>query len=239
VKNHLPYNVLLIATVAAVGLMAIFNLYVRQSGFAVHVGYALPQPPAAEAAPLIQAQSSSIAQATPPQILPPVVTPHVPVLPPAAPQNPPAPQPPEPSPPIQSPLPPPQEEPEIWEWEWEEQEVFEREFYQPEQEAVHFPIDLNAATSEQLQLVRGIGPATAQRIIDFRWQIGGFTHLSQLLEVSGIGPATFERMAPYFFVPGQAEWEQWRWEQEWAEYLYLLEQYNQQQAQWQQEVSGL
>ena len=107
-------------------------------------------------------------------------------------------------------------------------------FYQPAPAAVQFPLELNSATAEQLQLVTGIGPVTAQRILDHRWQIGGFTHLSQLLEVSGIGPTTFERMSPYFYVAGQAEWEQQRFEQEWAEYLYLLEIYRQQTAAMQQ-----
>ena len=222
-KNHLPYNVLLIATVIAIGLMAIFNLYVRQSGFAVHVGYVIPQPPPPE--PPAQME-------TPPQILPPPVTPLPPAPPPADQPNPAPPSPPPPAPvqPVQPEPPPPPQEETAWQWE---EPVFEPVFYQPvfyepAPAVVHFPIELNSATAEQLQLVRGIGPAISQRILDHRWQIGGFTHLSQLLEVSGIGPATFERMSPYFYVAGQFEWEQQRWEQEWAEYLFLMEIYLQQ-----------
>ncbi|MCL2857723.1 MAG: helix-hairpin-helix domain-containing protein [Oscillospiraceae bacterium] len=227
-KNHLPYNVLLVATVVAIGLMAIFNLYARQSGFAVHVGYAIPLPPAQEAPPPTQI-------ATPPQILPPPTVPLA-QTPPATPESllPPSPPLPEPLPPVLEPPPTQQEEPYA-NWHWVEQEFYEPMFFEPEP-VVHFPIELNAATSEQLQLVRGIGPAIAQRIIDHRWQIGGFTHLSQLLEVSGIGPATFDRMSPYFFVAGQHEWEIQRWEQDWAEYQRLMEIYL--QHQWQQEADN-
>ena len=231
-KNHLPYNVLLIATVAAVGLTMVFNLYVRQSSFAVHVGYVIPVPAAVESPTPAQIE-------TPPQILPPPVAPlspapPQPAPPPAAPQSP---QFPEPVQPTQPPLPPPAQI-EAYILQLPEHETTQPVFYDPPAAVVQFPIELNSATSEQLQLVRGIGAVTAQRILDHRWQIGGFTHLSQLLEVSGIGPATFERMSPYFYVAGQAEWEQRRWEQEWAEYLRAWEEYHQQVAAQQQVAEG-
>lgn len=44
-KKYLPYNVLLIMTVITVGLMAVYNLALRQSSFAVTVGYKIPKPP--------------------------------------------------------------------------------------------------------------------------------------------------------------------------------------------------
>lgn len=53
------------------------------------------------------------------------------------------------------------------------------------------PVDLNAATIEQLQSLPGIGPVMAQRIIEHRESIGGFAAVTQLLEVTGIGPARF------------------------------------------------
>jgi len=156
-KPHLPYNVLLVATVIAIGLMAVFNLAMRQSSFAVRVGYAIPPPPVV-AAP---------AQPSPPA--PPPVS---------------APQPEDPAP----------------------------EYYlaaaQPyiEQEPVilvRFPLELNAATYEQLQFIRGIGPVTARSIIQHREQLGGYTHISQLLDVRGVGPTTFERITAYLYVAGQ------------------------------------
>lgn len=55
-------------------------------------------------------------------------------------------------------------------------------------------IDLNTASLEQLDTITGVGPAIAQRILDYRSQAGRFSSVDQLLEVSGIGPKTLERM---------------------------------------------
>lgn len=54
-------------------------------------------------------------------------------------------------------------------------------------------VNVNLGTAEQLQQLPGIGPALAQRIIDWRETNGGFSSLDQLLEVSGIGPKTLVR----------------------------------------------
>ena len=51
------------------------------------------------------------------------------------------------------------------------------------------PVDLNTATIDELDSLPGIGPATAQAIIDWREEHGGFTSVDQLLEVRGIGEA--------------------------------------------------
>jgi len=48
------------------------------------------------------------------------------------------------------------------------------------------PIDLNAATLEQLDGLPGVGAVTAQRIVDWRTAHGRFTSVDQLRQVSGI-----------------------------------------------------
>lgn len=59
-------------------------------------------------------------------------------------------------------------------------------------EAPTGPLNLNTATLEQLDELPGVGPATAQAIIDERDRRGGFTSVDDLLDVRGIGPAKLE-----------------------------------------------
>ena len=49
------------------------------------------------------------------------------------------------------------------------------------------PLDLNAATVEQLDVLPGVGPVTAQRIVEWRTRNGRFATVDQLREVEGIG----------------------------------------------------
>jgi competence protein ComEA len=56
------------------------------------------------------------------------------------------------------------------------------------------PISLGTATVEELDTIEGIGPVTAQNIIDFRDEHGGLSSIDQLDEISGIGPATMEAL---------------------------------------------
>jgi competence protein ComEA len=56
------------------------------------------------------------------------------------------------------------------------------------------PISLGGATVEQLDTIDGIGPVTAQKIVEFRDQHGGLSSVEQLDQVSGIGPATMEAL---------------------------------------------
>ena len=55
-------------------------------------------------------------------------------------------------------------------------------------------VSINKATSEELQTVRGIGPALAERIIGYRDANGGFKSMDDLREVRGIGNLKFERI---------------------------------------------
>jgi competence protein ComEA len=56
------------------------------------------------------------------------------------------------------------------------------------------PISLGTATIEDLDTIEGIGPVTAQDIIDFRDAHGGISDIDELDQVSGIGPATMEAL---------------------------------------------
>jgi competence protein ComEA len=56
------------------------------------------------------------------------------------------------------------------------------------------PISLGGATVEQLDTIDGIGPVTAQKIVEYRDQHGGLASVDQLDDVSGIGPATMESL---------------------------------------------
>jgi competence protein ComEA len=51
------------------------------------------------------------------------------------------------------------------------------------------PLDLSSATLEQLENLPGIGPVTAQKILDYRQQHGAFHSVAELQGVPGIGPA--------------------------------------------------
>jgi competence protein ComEA len=50
------------------------------------------------------------------------------------------------------------------------------------------PVSLNSATAAQLDTLDGVGPATAQKILDWRRENGGFRSIDDLGEVPGIGP---------------------------------------------------
>ena len=54
------------------------------------------------------------------------------------------------------------------------------------------PIDLNRATADDLDRLPGIGPSTAQAIVDYRDQHGPFGSVDDLLDVRGIGPAKLD-----------------------------------------------
>jgi comEA protein len=62
------------------------------------------------------------------------------------------------------------------------------------------PVNLNTATSAQLQQVPGIGPSTADKILQMRKSYGAFKSVNDLLAVRGIGPKRLEKMRKYLVV---------------------------------------
>ncbi|MGH2523524.1 MAG: helix-hairpin-helix domain-containing protein [Anaerolineales bacterium] len=64
----------------------------------------------------------------------------------------------------------------------------------PPASAVGGKININTATLAELDTLPRIGPAIAQRIIDYRTANGPFRSIEEIMEVSGIGPAIFEQI---------------------------------------------
>lgn len=56
------------------------------------------------------------------------------------------------------------------------------------------PLDLNTATAEQLDSLPGIGPVTAQKILDYRQAHGAFHSVAELEGVPGIGPGRLSQL---------------------------------------------
>ncbi len=65
----------------------------------------------------------------------------------------------------------------------------------------HPPVlNLNRASLSQFQLLPGIGPKTAERILEYRKAHGAFATPEQIMDVKGIGPKKFEKLKPFLKV---------------------------------------
>ena len=62
------------------------------------------------------------------------------------------------------------------------------------------PVNLNSASTAQLQTLPGIGASTAQRIVDYRQKNGSFKKIEELMNVKGIGEKSFLKLKPLITV---------------------------------------
>jgi competence protein ComEA len=69
--------------------------------------------------------------------------------------------------------------------------------------ATHGVVNVNTASSEQLQLLPKIGPALAERIIAFRETNGPFKKVDELVAVRGIGEKSLAVLRPYVVTDGR------------------------------------
>ncbi len=61
-------------------------------------------------------------------------------------------------------------------------------------------VNVNTAGLAELDRLPGVGPALAQRIVEYRTQHGRFVRVEELLQVKGIGPTTYAAIAAYVTV---------------------------------------
>ena len=63
-------------------------------------------------------------------------------------------------------------------------------------------VNINTASSEELQMLPRVGPALAERIIAFREANGPYRTIDEIVAVKGIGESSFARLEPYIVTSG-------------------------------------
>lgn len=88
-----------------------------------------------------------------------------------------------------------EEEPAQEEAQWQDDAEDSQKLY-----SVQFPLDINEATVEQLLFIPQVGNVMAQRIVQYRDVLGGYTDLEQLRGIKGVGDKTFAKISGYLYV---------------------------------------
>jgi competence protein ComEA len=63
-------------------------------------------------------------------------------------------------------------------------------------------VNINTASTEQLQMLPRVGPSLAGRIVEYREANGPFQSVDEILTVKGIGESSFEKLEPYIVTSG-------------------------------------
>ena len=66
-------------------------------------------------------------------------------------------------------------------------------------------VNLNTATIEQLATLPGVGPKTAQLILEYRTKNGGFKKIEELMNIKGIGEKSFLKLKPLVSAPPKTD----------------------------------
>jgi len=87
----------------------------------------------------------------------------------------------------------------------EESWLYDDYYDTPSEEIVlaTFPLEINQAGMDDLMYIPQVGSVMAQRIVQYRGLIGGYTDLEQLKNIQGIGDKTFETISAYLYIEGQ------------------------------------
>ena len=84
--------------------------------------------------------------------------------------------------------------------ETDQREEPQKETGTVQQGDVRFPLELNAATYDELLLIPQVGDVMAQRILQYRDHLGGYTDLSQLLDIKGVGEKVYYNITAYLYL---------------------------------------
>ncbi len=76
-------------------------------------------------------------------------------------------------------------------------EPLRHHFTHPKKKNFTGTLNLNTASATQLQLLPGVGPKMANRILMYRQQHGRFHSIEQLQDIAGIGPKKFAKLSPH------------------------------------------
>ncbi len=83
---------------------------------------------------------------------------------------------------------------------WVNKDIMIKEISNAEKISVGLALDLNKASKQDLILIKGIGPETAQKIVDLRKKLNGFKNIKQLMEIKGIKEKRIKQIEKYLYV---------------------------------------